>query len=419
MRKKNRVLFRIISVCMLSVMLFQLVGCTKEVDADEVVQIEPMELEEVAKESFDFIGGDDVMPILAFYGPKRALWSYNGNNLPSYYSDEFMQLIKDVGINIIGHNDTDYYSLKEYAITLLEQAEKYNLGVMLMDKRIYEQNLEGQDISVLTDWISEYVKYPSFVGAQMKDEPGHKELLPNNRLMEDSSQTYKYLRELGYFANGNLFPQAVFGSEEKYRQYVSDFLYYCEPTALCYDQYPFITGKGVAALPEYFSNMSIIREYAEEANIPFWGYVAAGGHHNDAQRRYDTTEFYVTKGEFYWNVSTLLAFGAKGINYFTLIQPTYYTLTASGEPDLQRNGLISAYGTKTRWYHYAQALNAQIATVDEVLMNSVNKGVIVTTDEAREHLGSSPYLMKGTSWRELESVDGNVLIGCVHIKADS
>ena len=57
----------------------------------------------------------------------------------------------------------------------------------------------------------------------------------------------------------------------------------------------------------------------------------------------------------------------------------------------------------------------QIQAVDEVLMNSVNKGVLACGEEAVNDLKLTKdynVLLGGTSWRELKSVKGDALIGC-------
>ena len=108
-----------------------------------------------------------------------------------------------------------------------------------------------------------------------------------------------------------------------------------------------------------------------------------------------------------------LVFGAKGIEYFPLIQPHYYAFAESTEFDFERNGIFGAWGNKTQWYYYAQDINKQIAAVDEVLMNSVNKGVIASGKQAVSDTSyAETAIMEGTSWRELESIDGDALVGC-------
>lgn len=47
--------------------------------------------------------------------------------------------------------------------------------------------------------------------------------------------------------------------------------------------------------------------------------------------------------------------------------------------DFDRNGLIGADGTTTKWFDYAKAMNAQIAAVDDVLMAATLEGYVIGT----------------------------------------
>ena len=76
-------------------------------------------------------------------------------------------------------------------------------------------------------------------------------------------------------------------------------------------------------------------------------------------------------------------------------------------------------GNKNRWFYYIQGVNKQIAAVDEVLMNSVNKGMIATGKEAIEANAYSDYMLDGDSWRELTGVEGDTLIGCFNYQGRS
>ena len=75
--------------------------------------------------------------------------------------------------------------------------------------------------------------------------------------------------------------------------------------------------------------------------------------------------------------------------------------------------MIGAWGNKNRWYYYAQDINKHIAAIDEVLMNSVSKGIIVSGQKAQEYCADTrDAVLDGTSWRELADVKGNAIIGC-------
>lgn len=267
--------------------------------------------------------------------------------------------------------------------------------------------------------IREYADYPAYIGNYVVDEPNHREYWnPQNadeRLVEAFFPIFHNLQALGVFGYGNLFPNWMHADGEVYKKYIADFVEGTGIPYLSYDMYPFDVNS-MEYVPRYFRNLTQIREKAEAAGIPFWTFVQAGAQWNDSSKCFDSNGYFPSKEQFFWTVGTELAFGAKGIQYFPLIQPVWFAYAESMPYDFERNGLIGADGRKTRWYDYAREMNAQIAAVDEVLMNAVNKGVIVNGAEAREHMGDSQYLMEGTSWRELLGVEGNAFIGCFNYK---
>ena len=57
-------------------------------------------------------------------------------------------------------------------------------------------------------------------------------------------------------------------------------------------------------------------------------------------------------------------------------------------------------------------MNTHIAAVDEVLMNAVNKGVIVSGEQAKTDNAKSSCIIDGTSWRELADISGDAMVGC-------
>ena len=120
-----------------------------------------------------------------------------------------------------------------------------------------------------------------------------------------------------------------------------------------------------------------------------------------------------------WSANTSLAYGAKGLQYFPVLQPSHFAYAETNRMDFQRNGILGAWGNKTQWWYYAQNINKQVAAIDEVLMNSVNEGVIVTGEQAGLDTKGLQFIMDTTSWRELESVEGNTMIGCFNYHGKS
>ena len=403
---------------LVSATLVGMLGCSQkqQTNTDTSEKIEKMEKEVAASYSFDAVGGSDVMPIMGFLGPYPSEWSWDANPLPDYFTDEYFQLFKETGINVINYSPFGYSGHpQEWKKTML-LGEKYGLGIVVNDGRIRDNDLTVEEVDSFTN---DYSNYSSFAGVYMVDEPGavyfrdHE----NGTNIDEFKNISKNINDLGYFYYGNLLGMRLKetytkSDEETYAKYVKEWVDTCQPKALMYDRYIFDGNAGLKYAKMYFKTMEIIRNAAEEANIPFWVYVEAGQQWNDTVSRFDSNEYYPSQGEFYWNVGTLLAFGAKGVMYFPLLQPYYFAYAETELFDFQRNGLIGAWGNKTRWFYYAKDMNAQIAAVDEVLMNSVNKGVIASGEAAQDDMSDCQYLMEGTSWRELANVTGDAMIGC-------
>ena len=58
--------------------------------------------------TFEVLGGEEVMPLGVFYGPyglgNSSSASENGIVTPDYLTDEIFKLLKDSGVNFIGHS---------------------------------------------------------------------------------------------------------------------------------------------------------------------------------------------------------------------------------------------------------------------------------------------------------------------------
>lgn len=423
---KSKVM-RAVSVVMCSAMVLGLLSGCEQKSSDEKakkdVVIKDMEQEEVPVYSFDYIGGNDVMPLLGYFGPYLTMHSYDGNNFPGTLTDEFYQAVADCGINVLSYPQIDYATAPESTMKMLDLADKYGIGQAVFDTNV----MNGYDLTKeeVVEYMKEYMTHPAYVGFFLYDEPGNSGYISHRTNYSQLSNLSKILNDdLGMWSYLNLAAcDLPDGDPQIYANYVKEYCETQSPKVLSYDHYAQFDPNLAMDESPYLWNMAIIRQYAQEYNLPWWGYIAAGGQWNDAQAYIESTEYYPTESQFNWNVHTNLAFGAKGLSYFILNQPYWFAYAEEeGKYDFERNGIFGAYGNKNQWYYYTQNANKHIEAVDEILMNAVSKGIIISVDEKtynrdmkylnEDYLIDTSAFIEGTSWRELEDISGEVLVGC-------
>lgn len=408
----NKTIIRIFSLVLTICILLTVCSCGKA-----EVNIEPMEPEEVVTFGFDFIGGKDVMTVSGFYGPWPPANSKDGNREPDTVSDKVFSDLSEAGVNHLSGIGWDLLSpgSYEYGKKMFKLGEKYGIAMTLQTNKESFSNVKVADelLKPLRD------KYPSFSSVFVCDEPAGPNYFENpSNEVSLYAPYFEALNTLGYFPYCNLFPLYDLKQTAEFIEYVDVYLETCKPTVLSYDHYI----DSSSDMKAYFSNMSIIREKAEGVKIPWWGFIAAW---NNGATIYDDP----TENQFYWNINTTLAYGAKGLQYYLGVANRGEVTGALKNFDTidqeamnkaaTRVGIIGGYGQRTRWWHYSKNITAQIRAVDEVLMNSVNKGVIIVSDRAKIDFEHSKHIIDGTSWRELKDVDDDVMIGCFNYNGKS
>lgn len=399
-------------------------GCGQSENNTVNVKIEDMEIEEVYGKSYDIIGGKDVMPIAGYYGPHSASISYNGQQPIDYVSDTMFQAIADCGVNLLTSSPDNYDRVPLSVKKQLELGEKYHIGLFVTDEKLTATDKLGSNVASekeIAERLMEYSNYPAFAGLYIVDEPTSQSYLADVYGEERSLDKYAPLTDI--VANKlqintfcNLLKVTGNGIKDGYEAYVKEFCETMNPDFLCFDYY-IMDEPNVGTESLYLWNIALMREYGEQYGIPFWNCIQAGGQWNDAVSRFDSAELYPNEGEIDWAVNVNLAFGAKGICWFPLIQPLYFANAETEPYDFSRNGLIGAWGNKNQWYYYAQAIHKHIGVIDEVLMNSKSKGVLATGEQSmKDAKDTRGALLEGDSWRELRSVDGDALIGCFNYR---
>ncbi|MBP1996002.1 cohesin domain-containing protein [Paenibacillus eucommiae] len=149
-------------------------------------------------------------------------------------------------------------------------------------------------------------------------------------------------------------------AEELYEDYVSEWVS-LQPDVLVYDNYPFKTIHEL--LSGYYANLEVIRRQSLLGDIDFWSYILSVGAANDHLRA-------PTENEIRYHIYTNLAYGAKGIIYFT-----YWTPAANwGFHD----GLILQDGTRNSSYTWAKNINSELLQLGPTLTSLTSQAVYHT-----------------------------------------
>ncbi len=416
---------RLIRMVSLGLSIFMLTGCGSNTASQSQSKFEDMEIEQSYAISYDIAGGKDVMPISGFYGPYPIKYSKNGSTMPDYITEEYFQMISEAGVNVICASSLNYNYAPDLFNKSLDLGAKYGVGLYVTDDRI-TGNI-GDDTytaQAASEYLAEYYDHEAFCGIVLVDEPTwqpHYNAGDGSRDISLYGHLATILREdLGVKFYNSMYSilQWDDATREAYKKYVQEIGNVINPYYVTCSFYPFSDWQP-GGLPAYFFTLDTMRTQAQSKQVPFWSYIQAGSQWNDEHGRFDSDSYYPNEAEFNWNINTSLAFGAQGITYFPLIQPYHFAYAESTDWDFQRNGIIGAWGNKTRWYYYAQNISKQIQAIDEVLMNSVSKGVIVNGDKAVEDTGYAECIIKEGTFRELSSVSGDAMVGCFNYNGKS
>ena len=310
-------------------------------------------------------------------------WGLIGEN-PSYINYSSFKLYKDAGFNAV----IPLYSAEAInTVTIRKEIEVCNeldLGYLLKDNRFLgvrspEDPIVSEDtyFDMLNDpratW---YIDEPCVVGLQTRDEPDYDDLANINNFS-------KALAEFDdtKWSFTNLFPQyaadyqlglsdltGTMSHDEIYHKYVEFYLDNSNSSYVLFDYYlnhVYRYPMSIDSTYGFFSNMSYFANEAHKRNIPFMVAVVPFRHGTNSQMRIQ---------ELRWTVNASLAYGAKGLEYYTY-WPAIGGIQQSAWAYPYRSGLVSANGIPHDSYYHAKEVNENVQVVDEVLMASNFLGI--------------------------------------------
>jgi hypothetical protein len=182
----------------------------------------------------------------------------------------------------------------------------------------------------------------------------------------------------------NLYPSNVSHAVEwgapNYTSYVQQFVDTVRPDVLCFDHYPTF-GRTVAdaraadTREDYVANLAMVAEIAERGQRPMWLYFNIVPYGGNVTRMPHEGHEDPTEAQVRWQVTTALAYGARGLLYF-LFRPLGGPM--GGHPGLVRcqEGKAGCSDPLQPSHHYyqAQRINSFVLALAPVLMRAARLG---------------------------------------------
>ena len=326
------------------------------------------------------------MPIFGYISMPGANASDNGKTgaNPSFIHYDAFKMYKDAGFNtVIPLYSTT--SLNEISIRKeIEMCNELGLGYVIRDNRFHGDTNRGTTESPsAADYYSRlmnkdsvwYFDEPCVVGIQTKDEPNYYDLKSINNVhlalaeYDDTKWAFTNLYPL-YAKDEQLGVENMSGDlthEEKYHEYIEYFLDNSKSSCVLYDlyfnhvyKYPLSPDRTYNLL----SNFSYFSNLARDRDISFMTAVAPYRH---------GTRTDMTFKELRWTVNMSLAYGTKGIEYYTY-WPGIGGVQQDAWEKTSRAGLVTYNGIPHDSYYHAKEINENIKVVDDILMPATFKG---------------------------------------------
>lgn len=289
-------------------------------------------------------------PIGYWYGPPA-----DHNTLETW------QAVKDCGFTFGGM--TGYG--REGNLKLLDLCQQVGLKAMVIDGRLSWEAAVGDEEwqKLIAEVVADYGQHPALYGYFLTDEPNSAIFRQLGTLSQELQR-----QDPAHLPYINLFP--TYASSEQlgnptYADHLEQFLTLVKPAVLSYDHYALMANGSERA--DWYENLALVRAAGLRHNTPPWVIILSLPHlgYRDP-----------SAAEMRWQVYTALAYGMKGIMYFT-----YWT-----HPDWEQAGqvaIVDSAGKPGRLYPIVKQLNGEISALGKTLLGLTSTGVYHTGETPR------------------------------------
>lgn len=271
--------------------------------------------------------------------------------------------IKDCGFNLAGFVAPEHIELVEQA-GLKAIINDPRMSQKVNDLEISDAEIESRVASVVAPFRGNKTVY----GYYLWDEPtAH--LFP--ALARWSAAIAKVDTDVQSYIN--LFPVGppdflnLLGGFSTYEEYVEAYVEQVKPRFISYDNYSLMDDGSLR--PQYFENLEAIRKVSQRHGLPFWNIILGNSHFHYASP---------TPGGLHFQVYTTLAYGGRGISYFTYFSPLIGNF---------REAAVDQFLNKTPTWDIIRNVNLQIHRLGPTYLKLKNINVFHHPDVPEGCLG--------------------------------
>ena len=296
-----------------------------------------------------------------------------------YYKEQFspawLEKIRACGINFI--------PTKTPSPAELDAVASAGLKSLVNDDRVTYASVK--DMTKIKDWLAEYRDREDVFGLFVWDEPSPLMMKICGAINGEVQRVAPNL--FGYI---NLHPTYSDRETQRdgltYEEYLEHFVRCASPKVISFDHYPFLENK---ITEDNFYNLQAIRDCCNRHGLEFWSFI-------------QTCRFLEnvtpTPEQVFWQAFTNLAYGAKGLLYFTYATVTHDPATGFGP------AMADTDGTLTPRYYAAQRVNRYLEEVGNTLLSLRHCGVKFYGYRCKDTAGAFAGLK--------DVAGGAALVGC-------
>lgn len=258
---------------------------------------------------------------------------------------ETLDAIRECGFNLAGFVSPD--SLDAVKAAGLQGIVS---GLHVTDPGQTDQDAVGKQVAAL---VAKVGNHPAVYGYYLRDEPSAN-MFPalaayTAALRQAAPQARAYINLFPNYAN-----EAQLGTPT-YAEHLERYIATVKPPFVSYDHYALMDDGTLRG--GYFANLEAVRAAAMKHELPFWNIVLSNAHFRYAEP---------TEGGLRFQAFTTLAYGARGISYFTYFTPQHGNY---------RLAPIDQFGNKTATWEMLRRVNLQIHALAPTLVKCESVGV--------------------------------------------